>query len=383
MSTPPGPLLPTEPPRPTDPLVATPQTLSVPLPGASVEHPTRNRLLAGILALLVLHACAVAAALIVPLLLALLISLMLAPSVRWFCRWRMPRPLSVVVVMLVALLLSSALIGGLIGPASSWAAQVPKSIARMEMAVSGLRSPLREASKASEQIDQLTNLDSGGNRTQKTQDVAPSRLTQMLKATPGALTSLVLTLLLILIFLLHGEKLLRKLVELAPALRLKKEIVLATRSAQHELSRYMISITAINGMLGGLTALALWALGVDNPLLWGGVAAILNFVPFVGPMVTAALLLVVGFAQFATPLAALCVPGVFLVLNTIEGQLLTPLVVGRRLALDPVMVFLALMLFGWLWGVAGLLMALPLLTCLRIVAQRWPGSNTLARLLGE
>jgi len=100
-------------------------------------------------------------------------------------------------------------------------------------------------------------------------------------------------------------------------------------------------------------------------------------------MVTAALLVVVGFAQFTAPLSALYVPGVFLALHFIEGQLLTPLVVGRRLALDPVMVFLALMLFGWLWGVAGLLMALPLLTCLRIVAQRWPGSNTLARLLGR
>jgi predicted PurR-regulated permease PerM len=353
----------------------------LPVSATVAEHPTRNRLLAGILALLVLHACAVAAALIVPLLLALLISLMLAPSVRFLCRWRLPRPLSVVAVMLVTLLLTSALIGGLIGPARNWAAQVPKSIARMEQAVSALRSPLREASKASEQIAQLTDLEGGGTRTQKTQDVEPSRLTQMLKATPGALTSLVVTSLLILIFLLHGDALLRKLVELAPALRLKKEIVLATRSAQNELSRYMISITTINAMLGGLTALALWALGVKNPLLWGGIAAILNFVPFVGPMVTAALLVVVGFAQFATPLAALCVPGAFLVLNTIEGQLLTPLVVGRRLALDPVMVFLALMLFGWLWGVAGLLMALPLLTCLRIVAQRWPGSNTLARLL--
>ena len=367
----------TEVPVPTAPLASLP--LSLPLP----EHPTRNRLLAGILALLVLHACALAAAIIVPLLLALLISLMLAPAVRFLCRWRLPRALSVVAVMLVALLLTTALIGSLIGPARSWAAQVPKSLSRMEMAVSGLRSPLREASKASEQIAKLTDLDGGGSRPQKTQETEPGRLTQMLKATPGALTSLVLTSLLILIFLLHGEALLRKLVELAPALRLKKEIVLATRSAQHELSRYMISITTINGILGGLTALALWALGVDNPLLWGGIAAILNFVPFVGPMVTAALLVVVGFAQFTAPLSALYVPGVFLGLHFIEGQLLTPLVVGRRLALDPVMVFLALMLFGWLWGVAGLLMALPLLTCLRIVAQRWPGSNTLARLLGR
>jgi hypothetical protein len=89
--------------------------------------------------------------------------------------------------------------------------------------------------------------------------------------------------------------------------------------------------------------------------------ALLNFAPFVGPMVAVALLVVVGFSHFETPLAALSVPGVFLALHLIEGQLVTPLIVGRRLALDPVMVFLALILFGWLWGVAGLLLAMPLL----------------------
>jgi predicted PurR-regulated permease PerM len=93
------------------------------------------------------------------------------------------------------------------------------------------------------------------------------------------------------------------------------------------------------------------------------------------------ILVVVGFSRFEAPLAALSVPGVFLALHLIEGQLVTPLIVGRRLALDPVMVFLALMLFGWLWGVAGLLLAMPLLTCVRIVAERVPAWNTLAKML--
>lgn len=344
------------------------------------EHPTRNRLLAGILLLLVLHACAVASVLIVPMLLALLLSLTLSPAVRMLCRWRLPRALAVVVVMLTSLLLSGSLVGSLIAPARDWMAQVPTSIARIEVALRALRSPLKAASQAGEQIAKLTNLE-GDTHLQRVVDAGPSHIAQMLSATPGVIASALGTLLLIGIFLLHGDGLLRKLVELAPALHLKKDIVMATRSAQSDLSTYMITITVINAGLGLVTAAALWWLGVADPLLWGGVAALLNFIPFLGPAVTIGVLIVVGFAQYANPWSALSVPGAFLLLHVIEGQLLTPLVVGRRLALDSVMVFLALMLFGWLWGVAGLLLAMPLLTCVRIVAERIPAWSTLAKLL--
>jgi predicted PurR-regulated permease PerM len=349
--------------------------------GPTAVHPTRNRLLAGILALLALYACSAAAVLLVPLLLAVLMSLMLAPAVRLLCRWHLPRVLATLLVLLFTIILTGSLLASLVAPARAWMAQVPKSLDRIELALSKLRQPLLAATHASEQITKLANI-GGGSKSQRVVDTGPSRIAQMLSATPAALASMIATLLLIFIFLLHGDALLRKFVELAPALRIKKDIVIATRSAQHELSTYMITIAAINGVLGLLTSAALWWLGVDDPLLWGGVVAILNFAPFVGPMVAVTILIVVGFSRYETPLAALSVPGVFLVLHLIEGQLVTPLTVGRRLALDPVMVFLALMLFGWLWGVAGLLLAMPLLTCLRIVAERIPAWNTLAIMLG-
>ncbi|HSE11067.1 MAG TPA: AI-2E family transporter [Rudaea sp.] len=345
------------------------------------EHPTRNRLLAGILLLLVLYTCAAAAVLIVPLLLALLLSLMLAPAVRFLCRWRLPRSLATLLVLLSTVMLAGVLLLSLVGPARAWMVQLPKSLARIELALNALRQPLRAATHAGEQIAELANVAGDNDKLQHVVDPGPSRIAQMLSATPAAIASTVATLLLIFIFLLHGDALLRKFVELAPALHLKKDIVFATRSAQYELSTYIIAIAAINTVLGLLTATALWWLGVDNPLLWGGVAAVLNFAPFVGPMVTVSLLVVVGFARFDTPLAALGVPGTFLLLHLIEGQLVTPLIVGRRLALDPVMVFIALMLFGWLWGVAGLLLAMPLLSCIRIVAERVPAWNALGKLL--
>ncbi|MGA9333564.1 MAG: AI-2E family transporter [Rudaea sp.] len=349
--------------------------------GASAGHPTRNRLLAAILALLLLYACAAASVLIVPLLLAILLSLTLAPAVRVLCRWHLPRVLATLLIMLCSILVVGSMLASLVAPARAWMVQVPKSIARIELALRDLRRPLMAASHAGEQIANLTDVD-GGKKPQRVVDAAPSRLAQMLRATPAALASVVVTLLLIFIFLLHADALLRKFVELAPQLRIKKDIVQATRSAQHELSRYMITIAVINATLGLLTAAALWMLGVSDPLLWGGLVAILNFAPFIGPLCAVMALIVVGFTRFEGPLAALSVPGIFLALHLIEGQLVTPLIVGRRLALDPVMVFLALMLLGWLWGVAGLLLAMPLLTCVRIVAARVPAWTPLAKLLG-
>ena len=349
--------------------------------GPDAEHPTRNRLLAGILALLVLYTCAVAAVLIVPLLLAVLLSLMLAPAVRLLCRWHLPRVLATLLVLSCTLVGTGSLLASLVAPARVWMVQLPKSIGRIELALSDLRRPLSAATHAGEQIAKLATI-GGEGKSRQVVDASPSRVTQMLSATPAVLVSMVATLFLVFIFLLHGDALLRKFVELAPALRMKKDIVMATRSAQRELSTYIITIAVINTALGLLTAAALWYLGVQDPLLWGGVVAILNFAPFVGPMLAVMLLTVVGFSRFATPWAALGVPGVFLVLHLLEGQLVTPLIVGRRLALDPVMVFLALMLFGWLWGVTGLLLAMPLLTCVRIVAERVPAWSALAKVLG-
>lgn len=345
------------------------------------EHPTRNRLLAGILVLLVLYTCAAAAVLIVPLLLALLLSLMLAPAVRLLCRWHLPRALATMLVLVCTVALAGSLLASLVTPVRAWMVQVPTSLARIELALNDLRRPLLAATHASDQIAKFTNI-GGDSKPQRVVDAGQSRIAQVLGAAPVALASLIATLLLLFIFLLHGDALLRKLVELAPALHMKKDIVLATRSAQRELSTYMLTIAAINSALGLLTALALWCLGVGDPLLWGGVVAILNFAPFVGPMVAVSILVVVGFVRFETPLAALSVPGVFLVLHLLEGQLVTPLIVGRQLALDPVMVFMALMLCGWLWGVTGLLLAMPLLTCVRIVAERVPAWSALAKILG-
>lgn len=357
-----------------------PEEAPPPVPEVIAESPMRDRLLGSILLLMVLFACYVAAALIVPMLVALLVSLTLAPAVRQLCAARIPRAIAAALVVVSVMAAAGAMVGSLLTPAQEWLSQAPLALERVEEALRSIQQPLRAASEAGERIAELTE---GGSRRHQTRvvEAAPNQLAEMLKATPAVLIAITMTLILIFIFLLHGDSLLRKLVEIAPELRLKKEIVQATRSAQHDLSVYMVSITVINIALGAITALGLWWLDVPNPLLWGGVAALFNYAPYIGPLIVMIALTVVGFGHFATPMEALLLPGLFLLLNIVEGQLFTPLTVGRRMALDPVVVFIGLVTLGWMWGVAGVLIALPLLTCIRIVAERVSGWETLAKVL--
>src|SRR5690606_35540733 len=127
-----------------------------------------------------------------------------------------------------------------------------------------------------------------------------------------------------------------------------------------------------NAGLGVATGLAMAALGVPNPALWGVLAAINNFVPYLGSLATAIVLAIVAAVTFESLGAIVAPPLVFLALTTIEGQFLTPMLLGRRLTLNPVVIFLALLVWGWLWGIPGVLMAVPLLAALKILCDHVP-----------
>jgi predicted PurR-regulated permease PerM len=343
----------------------------------------RSRLLIAIVTLLTLYTCAIAEAVVVPILVAILFGLMLAPPVRLLERSRVPRVVGSLAVVLLTIGIVGAAMTALATPAREWMQRMPRAIVRIENVARDLRRPFQAATEATREIGKLASGEDGSSKTMRVVDASPSAFAQALSAAPAVLAGILITILLTFLFLLHGDDLLRKFVTLAPHLRAKRDLVEATRHAQSELSMYVLTITLINAGLGLATAAALRMLHVPDPLLWGGIAAILNYAPFIGPLVTAAALLVVGFAEFATPALALAPPAAFLGLHLIEGQLITPHLVGRRLALDPVMVFLAMLVLGWMWGVAGLLLAVPLLTCAKIIAERVEGGEPLAILLSR
>lgn len=369
---------PAQPPTPMTPPIPQATATDAPVPIAADTH---VRLLGVIVAFLIVYTCALADAIVVPVVIAILLGLILAPFVRLLERWHVARAIGSLfaVVMLIALL--GATLFALATPAREWMARMPRALAHMETAMRELRRPFQAASDATRELGKLTDI--AGERSMRVVDATPDLLAQLASSAPIMLASIVVTIFLTFLFLLHGDALLRKFVTLAPHLRAKRDLVLATRQAQHELSLYMITITLINVGLGLATAAALHLMQMPDPLLWGGVAAVLNFAPFLGPLLTAAALTVAGFAEFASPASALAAPGVFLGLHLIEGQVITPHLVGRRLALDPVMVFLALVVLGWIWGATGLLIAVPLMSCAKIIAERMPDGSALATLLSE
>jgi len=341
----------------------------------------RNRLLGAIVIAILVYTCVIAQAVIVPVLVAMLLGLMLAPAVRLLERWHIPRAFGALLAVVFTMAVTGGAVAMLATPARAWMARTPQALAHLETALRDLRKPLQAATSAAHDLGKLANLD--GGQPVPVVNTSPGFFSQALVAAPGVLAGVIVVVFLLFLFLLHGDDLLRKFVTVAPHLRAKRDLVGATRQAQHELSLYMITITLINTGLGLATAAALFALKIPDPLLWGGVAALMNFAPFVGPLLTSVALTVVGFGEFASPLSALAAPAAFLGLHLIESQLVTPHLVGRRLALDPVMVFLALIALGWMWGVAGLLLAVPLLSCAKIIAERAPDGNIVATLLSR
>lgn len=335
------------------------------------------RMLSILVLSVILYTCYFASSLILPVVLAGFFAMLLSPLItrvplRWVPRW-----------MAALLLVAGMLYGiGQLGlfvavPAGEWARKVPFVLRDVAPKVREMIAPLKEATKAGATLDTITGED--GDDVERVV-VRPPRA-DLLSATPKVLASALAVILLTFAFLVFGDDLLTKLLTLRPTRAHRKLTAEIVQEIQSDLSRYMLTISATSIVLGSATAAWLFYLGVDDPLLWGTLAAILNLTPFLGPMLTAALLLLVGLAEFHTVGTALLPAGGFLVLHGLESQVLTPLVLGRTMKINPLAIILWLLIWGWLWGVIGLLVAVPMLVCLKIVFSKVRGWETWARML--
>lgn len=151
----------------------------------------------------------------------------------------------------------------------------------------------------------------------------------------------------------------------------------------HRISVYLGTMALINIAFGAATALLMYALGMPNPVLWGALAAVLNFVPYLGALVTVSILSIVALLSFDDLGQALLVPAAFLVLNQIEGDMLTPWLLGRRLSLNPLVVFLGLVFWAWLWGAVGAFLAVPIMVTVKEVCDNVERLAPIGRLLGR
>ncbi|HUH90237.1 MAG TPA: AI-2E family transporter [Lysobacter sp.] len=361
-----------------------PPDAQAPLSDEPLLSPTRPRASSALIVLATLavgYTLWAAQSVILPILLAMFFALIGNPIIRGLRRLYVPRALGAVLVLAGGLAGTVALGTQLVQPASEWARQVPRELKQLAPKLRQVSKPVHAANEAAANIARATEAGDGKPvQVIRTEVNAPYR---SLTATPLILTSLLAVVLLTFFFMVYGENLQRNALSLLPSRQQKRVSVEIMQSIETEISRYVLTISLINILVGLALAAALYLLQVPlaEALLWGTMAAVLNFAPYVGPLIGIAIMLLMGFVAFDELWMSLLPAGIYLFLHTLEGQFLTPIVLGRQMRLSPLVLILALMAFGSLWGIIGLLLAVPLLVCVKIVLSRIDGLEGWARLL--
>src|ERR1700674_2364866 len=320
--------------------------------GESDQLPSpRDRSVAGtvVAVLLVFYTLYFAAPLLVPIAAAILLSMLLAPAVQLVERARIPRMLaSAIVVLSVVGLLGAGMIA-LALPANIWIERTAQSLQTLEHRFRAATKPIEDIKKATNQLQEATRV-ATDPPVQEIRVAGPALGDLLLSATPRVVASMLSTSILVYFLLVAGDVFLRKLVNVIPTFRDKKRAVDITRQIETDISFYLLNFTLVNIGLGVAVAIVTALLGLPNPLLWGALVAVLNFVPYVGAMASMAMLTMVGLQTFDSVPQALVAPAILAGLVAISAEVVTPYVLGRGLLLNPVAIFIAIMLWGWLWG---------------------------------
>ncbi len=303
-------------------------------------------------------------AMLLPLVLALLLSYLLAPLVRLLGRIRINAALGAAIVLL-------SLVGSLIygvsrlaEPAADWLEKAPYSLHQLQQKLLPLKRPMEKVAQASGEIDKLTSAEEPQAQTVvvKRDRFAESFLTQ----TPEFIASAVVMLILLYFLLAYDGVFLTKIVKAIPRLADKKRAVSMVREIEMQISRYLLTITLINIGLGISVGLTVHLLGLRNPIMWGVLVAVLNFIPYLGALTGIICMTLGAVLSFDSLGYAMVFPASYLIIATLEGNFLTPLVLGRSLTLNPVIILIALAFWGWMWGISGMILAVPILATFKI-----------------
>lgn len=307
---------------------------------------------------------------VLPVLAAAVISMALKPPVRWLRKCHLPTPLAAALVLVVFVSLTSFAAVHLGRPAIAWMDSAPESMARLKTKFRPWLGSAARLSAAASTVGNLGAPDEPHKAPQKVEVADNHVATTVITWTGDVMSGLGKTIVLAFLLLAAGDFFMQKLVQMMPTLRNKKQAVEISRDVQQKISSYLFSVGLINIGAGVAVGLALFALGLPNAIMWGGVAALTNFIPYFGPIMTIGAVGLAGLLAFDSITVGLLPALAYFVIHLVETNLITPYVLGRRFLLNPVVIFVALIFFAWLWGVAGALLAVPILTTFKAVCVR-------------
>ncbi len=301
-----------------------------------------------------------------PVTAALVIAIALVPMLEWFERHKVPSKLAALLCLLVFLTLAVFAIGSIVLPALDWVTLIPERIGTVRTTL----EPLLDLYKAFDRFIEgiLSQVATAPDRSRMVTIETPNSLSGLLATSAPHILIQLFFALLVIFFFLSGWTAMRKNTIVS---RGSFEGALTTARVIQQVvdstSTYIATITVINVSLGALTALILWQLGMTSPVMWGGIVAVLNYIPYLGPIAAALLLFLGGLMVFPDAWSAMLPPLVFVALHMVEANLITPLIVGRRLTINPLAILVSLSFWAWVWGTTGALLAVPLLIIIKQV----------------
>ncbi|WP_108484756.1 AI-2E family transporter [Oceaniglobus ichthyenteri] len=321
----------------------------------------------------------VARDLLLPVLAGLLIALTLRPFSRGMQRAGFPPGVAAFVLILGVTFLLLALALGSAGAVNALVDESATMQFQLKQRLRGLFLSINDMQNATKEVEDMARM----GEPEKTEVVVqqPSLLNSAVSSA-GMIGGTIAVALVFATFLLaSGDVMLTKVVQSFPKLSDKKRALTTVYEIERNVSRYLLTITLINALLGVAVTLAMFAIGLPYPYVWGMMAFALNFLPYLGALIGAAIVAAFSVVSFDSLGYAALAPVAFLTLTTIEGQFVTPTVIGRRLSMNPIAVFLAVVLWGWLWGIAGALVAVPILVVFKVICDNTGPLKTFGQFL--
>lgn len=330
---------------------------------------TQTLCLAIIAAGVVFYALYSAKAIMFPLTLAAFLALPLRPIMRQLVRRRVPRFLAASILTGACLSVLAAGLLGLSGPAGEWIEDAPRRLEEAERKLRAIAEPLEGINEATAQVEELTDDTTDDPAAVKVEVQQPRLSSTVLTATGDFVVGSLITVSLAFLLLVFGDDVLRRIIAVMPTSRDRVHLEQVFYEAEQTVSRYLLTYTVINILLGLVIGGGLWLIGLPNPVLWGVMAAVLNYLPFVGLVVGSGVVMLVAILSFDSAAYALLAPAIYLTANGIEANVVTPMLLGRSMKLNTIAIFVSIVVWGWMWGIGGAIIAVPALAVAKIVCD--------------
>ncbi|MDQ2890863.1 MAG: AI-2E family transporter [Gemmatimonadota bacterium] len=353
----------------------------IPEETAAPRHPFSLSILA---LLAVVYTLYFGRAFFIPIFFAIEFNFLLSPAVRWIRRvLRVPAPLTAAIMILG---LAGSLgygVYSLASPAQGWIASAPMTLGRAGQKLHKILKPVEQVSRTADQVGNVTNVSGSTTKPQEVVVAGPSMGSRFFGTTQSVVGSLLEILVLAFFLLAAGDLFLQKTIKVTTRRASQRMAVEIAREIEASISRYLLTSAVLNLIEGAVFTGIMYLMKMPNPFLWGALVTCLEFIPYVGALTLIAILTVASLTVFDSVGHALLIPGAFVALNLVQGNLVGPMVMGHRLSLNPVAIFIGVAFWWEIWGIAGAFLAVPMLASLKIVCDHVEWLGGIGEFLGQ